>query len=537
MRSWFGMGSIAKGMIGIVLLGLAGCQDRDDTGPESSQTFRGLTLTVAAVGDPAILESVRVQSGDWEREHGASIRIHSEPIKPEQARSADVLIFPGDRLGALIDADALTVLDESAVRPMNTLPVGQPSAATPDDLPAGPAVRSDSLDFADVSQVYREQVTQYGDDRIGLPLGGSVLVLAYRRDALESKANRQAAESAGLKLEPPTTWEQLDALARFFQGRDWDGDGMHESGIALALGDDPEGVGDAIFLARAASLGQAPDRYEFLFDSETMAPRITSPPFIEALKALAALQEAGPESIASFDAEKAREAFRAGEAVLLIDRAERAAFWTSTENPFPVAVARLPGASRYYDPSRQDWRESDRLNRPSYLPCGGGWLIGVSSQANGTRREAAISYLRSLAGPELAQAIVSDRVFPMVPVRASHLAFGLPDPRSAPSIETRSWGQAVLQTFTAPQVVVGLRIPGADGYLADLARARVAAVGGQPAQEALNTAAHSWEERTTAFGQERQRWHYRRSLNRLSTAPQPPSRSSKVATEAESASE
>ncbi len=530
MRHWLGKTPMREGVIGLTLLGLAGCQGGDDSAPDHSQGFRGLTLTVAAVGDPEILESVRVQSGEWEREYGATIEIRPEPVPPDDARSADVLIFPGDRLGELIDAQALAPLDESAVRRTRTLPIGQQSSTLPEDMPPGPAVRRDPLDFADVIQVFREQVSQYGDDRIGLPLGSSVLVLAFRRDAFESEANRQAADSTGLKLEPPTTWEQLDALARFFHGRDWDGDGEPGSGIALALGDDPEGVGDAIFLARAASLGQAPDRYEFLFDAETMAPRVASPPFVAALEALKALKEFGPEGLAAFDSGKAREAFRSGKAALLIDRAERAAFWTSTESPYPVAVAQLPGAPRYYDSNREEWRDAARPNRPSYLPRGGGWLIGVSSQATDTKREAAVSYLRLLAGPEVAQAIVSDRVFPMVPVRASHLAFGLPDSRSAPSVETRSWGEAVLQTFNAPQVVVGLRIPGADGYLADVARARVAAVGGQPARDALEAAARSWEQRTDSLGRERQRWHYRRSLNRLSTTPQPPPPSSKEAT-------
>ena len=97
-------------------------------------------------------------------------------------------------------------------------------------------------------------------------------------------SNKAAARQAGLTLEPPTTWEQLDSLARFFHGRDWNGDGKPDLGIALAIGSDAEGVGDATFLARAASLGQHRDHYSFLFDSDTMAPRIDTPPFVEALE-------------------------------------------------------------------------------------------------------------------------------------------------------------------------------------------------------------------------------------------------------------
>ena len=134
-------------------------------------------------------------------------------------------------------------------------------------------------------------------------MAASALVLVYRRDAFERETNRAAAVEKGLKLEPPKTWEQLDALARFFHGRDWNGDGNPDSGISLVLGADSEGLGDATFLARAASLGQHPDQYSFLFDSSKMEPRIETVPFVEALAGLIALKAAGPPGMERFDAD------------------------------------------------------------------------------------------------------------------------------------------------------------------------------------------------------------------------------------------
>ena len=159
-------------------------------------------------------------------------------------------------------------------------------------------------------------MAKYGNDRMAFPYGGTALVLVYDRAAFDRAANRAAAEKESLALRPPRTWEQLDALARFFQGRDWDGDGTADHGIALALGPDPEFLGDAIFLARAASLGQHRDQYSFLFNADTMAPRIDSPPFVAALEALRALKASGPPGMAEFDAEAAREAFREGKVAL-----------------------------------------------------------------------------------------------------------------------------------------------------------------------------------------------------------------------------
>ena len=67
-----------------------------------------------------------------------------------------------------------------------------------------------------------------------------------------------------------------------------------DHGIALVLGADAEGLGNATFLARAASLGQHPDHFSFLFDSEKMTPRIDSEPFVEALQGLDRLEGVGP---------------------------------------------------------------------------------------------------------------------------------------------------------------------------------------------------------------------------------------------------
>lgn len=499
---------------------LAGCQgDSKPTGPP----YQGLSLKVAAVGDPAILEVVRVQGGEWARTHGVELEIGPEAEEPSGARGADVVIFPGRRVGDLIEAKALAVVPESAVRQQGLSATGLvPHVVLPGE--GGVAPPPDPLDFDDVAQPYREQVSRYGEERIGLPLGGSVLVLAYRRDAF-AEANRDEAEAAGVTLAPPKTWEDLDALARFFQGRDWDDDGEPESGLAMALGADPEGLGTATYLARAASLGQPQDRYDFLFDAESMAPRVASPPFVEALEALAALRDAGPEGMAGFDAEKARAAFRDGRAAMLIDRAERAGDWVDAKHPFPVSVAPLPGSLRVFDPSGAAWRTLEIPNRPAYLPIGGGWLAGVSADAEGRQRDAATEFLLALAGGELAGGIVSDTIFPMVPVRVSHWDF-LPY-AGARNVEATSWGEAVRQTVEAPRVSVGLRIPEAAAYLADLDAARAGALDGTPAAEVLGATAKAWDERTERLGRDRQLWHYRRSLNALVTEPEPPIRPSK----------
>lgn len=496
----------------LAALGLSACQQKPEA-PPPSKPFEGATVAVAVVDEPALAGVIAAQRGEWGESRGATIRMLDGALSPAEAASkADVLIFPGDRLGEFVDTGALAPIADDLLRP-------PPSSAEN----AAPA---DTFEAAGIVPPYRDQVVRYGRDRLALPLGGSVLVLAYRKDIFERPDIVAAAGPANIKLEAPETWEQLDALATFLHGRDWDGDGTPDAALAAPLGPDPEGVGTAIFLARAAALGQHRDHFSFLYDAETMAPRIASPPFVEALEGIAGWKACGPEGMAGFDSPAARAAFKAGKAALLIDRAECAADWVDPKSSFAVSVAPLPGSRRVYEPARKGWDENVApANRPAYLPKGGGWLVGVSSKAGGKAREAAVDFALYLASAETAARVFGNRESPMLPVRSNLLGRGLPDPARAKGVDGRRWSDAVQKTMLAPNVVVGLRIPGAHDDLADLEAARLAVVNGEPAGAALETAAAAWAKRTGDFGQARRRWHYRRSLNNLATPPQPPAAS------------
>ncbi|WP_435009145.1 ABC transporter substrate-binding protein [Tundrisphaera lichenicola] len=494
-----------------VALASVGCEGPKSTENAPARPFAGTRLVVGVVGDPAILPSVKAQQGEWMAQTGAELSIRDEPVDPKAPGDVDILVFPGDRMGELVDIKALAILPDSEILPP------EPTAEGGEPAPEPPP---DTFQYKDIAIAYRDLVTRYGPDRVALPIGGSALVLAYHRKAFEDPASLEAAKAAGLALEPPKTWEQFDALARFFHGRDWDGDGSPEAGVALAWGADPEGVGDSTYLARVASMSLHPDQFSFLLSSETTEPRVTSSPFIESLRSIVALKDFGPPEAGKFDADAARQAFRSGEAAFLIDRAERAATW-STEGS-AVGVAPLPGSDRLFDFSSNTWTKPQPISRPTYLPHGGGWLVGVVAAS--AKQPAAVDFARYLAGPDSTNRLRAERGFPMLAVRSSQLNQGLANPRSAPGVEARGWADAVSKTMNAVRVFPGLRVPDAPGYLADLTKARVAAVEGEPAEQALEGLAKAWSERTKGLGQARQTWHHRRSLNGLVTPPTPPAR-------------
>jgi len=89
-----------------------------------------------------------------------------------------------------------------------------------------------------------------------------------------------------------------------------------------------------------------------------------------------------------------------------------------------------------------------------------------------------------------------------------------PDPRAAGGVDGKQWSEAIRQTYIVGRGAPGLRIPGTAGYLADLAQARQAVAEGKlAASAALQEAAKAWSERTQKLGVQRQRTHYRRSLD------------------------
>ena len=503
---------------------MSGCNESTPTAV--APPYQGVTLSVGALGDAGILEAVRVQVPEWSSRTGAEIVVEPANAGGSAPSTADILVFSGDRLGALVDEGALAQIPESVVRPVEFDAAGEPAGDDKGDDSLALHRARDPLDFNDVAQSYRELVSKYGDTRFALPLGGTALVLVRRRDAFHSEPIRGAAESAGVSLKPPETWDEFDAQARFMNKRDWNGDGKDDHGIAFAVAKDADRLLESIYLARAGALGQPPDQFALLFNAETMAGQLESPPFLEALDQTAALKACGPPGMTSFDGAAARAAFRTGQVAMLIDRAERAAAWSDPQIPFAVEVCPLPASPRVFDPARQTWITPSLPNRVAYLPSGGGWLVGVSPKLQGRALEAAWSFAQMLASPETSQAIVSDPAFPMTPVRLSHLALGLPNPSAAQQVDSRAWGLAVDESFNATRVIVGLRIPGVNEYLDELGTALRAAIAGElEPKDALARANAAWNARSKSLGIARQLWHYRRSLNRLSTTNVPPPKS------------
>ena len=284
----------------------------------------------------------------------------------------------------------------------------------------------------------------------------------------------------------------------------------------------PKGSATRRFLARAAALGLHRDQFSFLLDSETTEPRVTSPPFVEALEGVRRPEGVRPARRREVRCRRrpqgvplgrGRPPDRPGRARGDLGHRGRA----GRRRP-PARLASGLSTSR-----RNAWEDPKTPNRPSYLPHGGGWLVGVVA-----------STARSARGRGLRQVPRRPRVDQPAPGREGLPDARRPDPATRPGAgqpPVRPRGRAPRlgrrgqpdpqrrPSRPRPALPRGDRLPRRPRQ-GPGRRRRTA----NPPSRPSPSLAKAWTERTKALGQARQTWHHRRSLNGLVTPPEPPAR-------------
>ena len=185
------------------LCGLPGCSGEDRSLPSGpvKPSFPGVRLAVGALGDSAILTGLSAQRGEWSASRGGEIAIKDEPIRSlDNLSDVDLLIFPGQELGNLVDADVLEIIPNQVVLPARPQEDESAQAGRTESTEESPG---EAFQYTDIAPAFREQVTKYGTDRMALPLGGSALVLVYRRDAFSRQPTSTPHARPGSRWSPP----------------------------------------------------------------------------------------------------------------------------------------------------------------------------------------------------------------------------------------------------------------------------------------------------------------------------------------------
>lgn len=478
-------------------------------GPER-QPFAGRTVRVGVIegGQQGAVSGVFYQlQGPWEALSGAALELVELPLEDllvawRQDPPLDGAVIPAWALGDYLSAEALQPL-EPWLR----------EGADPDWAPERFAPRS---------------LARWNDALYGVPLDPESYLLYWREDILGGPLWRERyQEETGQPMPSPESWEAVLALARYFNGRNWDeGDADPDHGLVMPLADPYETLWQFLavsgpFVVHAEAPTAPCDSY--WFNPTTFAPLVNSQGHVRGLERFIALAQEGTTAQPVFGLRDAEELFLRGKAVFMIAPSDLGAL---AQDPTRSTIADrwraapLPGTSEVYDLCQGDWTTLERPNRLGNA-LGHNWQGVVLSQGPGG--EAAYSLFALLATPPV-QAWSASRSWSGVALapgaqgeaaRARFLAAGWQ------ADELDDFLEVLAASRDGMGAVPVLRIEGAARYWALLAaELRASLIEGRSAPEALDRTAQAWQELAEELGLSEQLRQYRTMLG-LEPVPQP----------------
>jgi len=394
----------------------------------------------------------------------------SEAFEPDQVKKFDVVVYPSRWTPLLADRGLLLPLDEQRFE-------------------------SESWNAADVLPLESGVQIRWGKQTMGVSLGHSPWVLAYRESRL-----RQVGK------EVPNNWPALDDLVQALL-RD-----RHEKGQPpTVLAYPSEGTdGGEMLLARVGSSVRHRGAFSGLFDLGQTRPLLTTEPFLEALRWF----DSPGLDTRNLAAEGCWEALVAGEIDLAIlplptrgdlaqvlDSAAVADETSGEASPIrDVRMASLPGSSQVFI-SGSGWRKrgSDESMMVPYLGTRG----TVVSICRDSRRAGSAWGLVQWLGGKRTQSLWAPVASKAFPARYSSLAAvdrWLPEGLSDAAIEDVI--EIIRQMQESGVAMTPARVPKSESMLSALTAAVQEARGGGDAAMALDKATAQWQDQIDSTGTE-----------------------------------
>ncbi len=272
---------------------------------------------------------------------------------------ADVFQFPSNARADVINAEALYPIPEYVL---------------------------DAIDFDDVIPSIVNTLSWEGQV-YALPYDGDVHYYSFRKDLFgDAETSAQFEIEKGFPLNPETgaqTWDEWRAIAEYFTGRDWNGNGEEDDyGIACM-----NKRGDTLwwgFHSRATAYAKHPGDPSYFIDIDTGEARLNNPGFVRALTEWVEENQLwSPPGGTGFTYGDSLNAMNGG-------RVTQTYNWdavtTAAAGEFSVIAGLqgyniLPGSYEVYDHKNGGW---ESFEQPSAAPfhAFGGWVIAVSALAD-----------------------------------------------------------------------------------------------------------------------------------------------------------
>ncbi len=339
----------------------------------------------------------------------------------------------------------------------------------------------------------------------------------YRTDVFADADLAAAWKAEGHESEwaVPVTWQQVQEATKFLKGKKIGG--MDAYGYL----DAPKGWGGFGFYflgSRATAYAKHPDDKAWLFDTDTMKPRVNNPAWVRAIQdVIDALPSEPADQLNADPGTTAFQQFLAGTGSMISwwgDVGSNAKTSDSSVIGDTCGFSILPGSDDVYNSSTGQW---DTLaSGPNYAPnmayLGWGVYVMARVDADPVKQKAAWSAAAHLGGKDISLWCAA---YPsgFQPYRNSH--FNIPEWVAAGYDEAfiKSYLDSESNSYNHPNAAIEPRIPGIFQYysVAEDELSKIFA-GQMTAQAGADNIAAAWEKITDQIGRESQIKLYKASL-------------------------
>lgn len=339
----------------------------------------------------------------------------------------------------------------------------------------------------------------------------------YRTDVFSDAGLAQAWKDAGNTTAwgVPTTWQQVQTVTKFLKGKQLNGQDVY------GYLDAPKawgGFGFYFLGSRATAYAKHPDDKAWLFDADTMKPRINNPAWVRAIQdVIDALPFEPADQLNADPGTTAFQQFLAGTGSMIPwwgDVGSNAKTSDSSVVGDVTGFSILPGSDDVYNSATGKW---DTLaSGPNFAPnmayLGWGVYVMARVDADEKKHKAAWSAAAHLGGKDLS---LWTAMYPsgFQPYRNSH--FDVAEWVAAGYDEAfiSSYLKSESDSYNHPNAAIEPRIPGIFQYysVAEDELAKIFA-GQTDAQTGADNIAAAWEKLTDQIGRDSQIKLYKASL-------------------------
>jgi multiple sugar transport system substrate-binding protein len=373
------------------------------------------------------------------------------------------------------------------------------------------------IDMGDYVNYLKAPVGTWEGKTYRISIDGDCHNFNYRTDVFSDKDLAAAWKAEGGQGEwgVPKTWKQVQAVTKFLKGKKVGGKEVY------GYLDAPKawgGFGFYFLGSRATAYAKHPDDKAWLFDVDTMKPRINNPAWVRAIQDVVdALPSEPPDQINADPNVTCFSEFLGGTGSMLAwwgDAGSNAKTNDSSVIGDVCGFDILPGSDDVYNAKTGQW---DKLpGGPNHAPnmayIGWGVYVMARVDADAKKQKAAWSAAAHLGGKDLSLWCAA---YPsgFQPYRNSH--FNISEWVAAGYDEAfiTSYLQSEANSYNHPNAAIEPRIPGIFQYysVAEDELAKVFAGKTDP-QKGADAIAAAWEKITDQIGRERQIELYKASL-------------------------